>query len=171
MPSLESKTMTIDLNDWNKIKQVFTAAQRANMHANIASVSIDGIPNITPIGTVFLNDDGTGFLFDTFSELLADNLKHNNHVCISAVNSGKIFWLSSLIKGKFQHYPGVRLYAKLSELRPATDEEILRVNTRIQTLKWTKGSQLIWSDFTHVREFGVDSYRWIKYPQMMDDLI
>lgn len=163
--------MTIDLNDWNKIKQVFTAAQKTNMHANIASVSKDTVPNITPIGTVFLNDDATGFLFDSFSQQLADNLKHNNYVCISAVNSGKFFWLSSFIKGKFYHYPGVRLYAKLGELRPATPEEISRVNTRIQALKWTRGSKLIWSDFTHVREFKVEQYRWVKYPQMMDDLI
>ena len=57
--------MVIDTNNWNTIKNVFSKAQQANMHANIASVSRDGIPNITPIGTVFLNDDGTGFLFDT----------------------------------------------------------------------------------------------------------
>ncbi|RGD92617.1 pyridoxamine 5'-phosphate oxidase family protein [Acinetobacter sp. SWAC57] len=147
--------MVIDTNNWNTIKNVFSKAQQANMHANIASVSRDGIPNITPIGTVFLNDDGTGFLFDAFSQQLAENLKQNKNVCISAVNSSKLFWLSSFIKG---------------ELRPATEDEKLRVNARIQSLKWTKGSKLIWSDFTYVREFNVNSYRWIKYPHMMDHL-
>ena len=65
--------MVIDLNNWNAIKDVFSKAQQANMHANIASVSSEGIPNITPIGTVFLNNDGTGFLFDAFSQQLAEN--------------------------------------------------------------------------------------------------
>ena len=162
--------MVIDINNWNTIKNVFSKAQQANMHTNIASVSRDGIPNITPIGTVFLNDDGTGFLFDAFSQQLAENLKQNKNVCISAVNSSKLFWLSSFIKGQFSSYPGVRIYAELGELRPATEDEKLRVNARIQSLKWTKGSKLIWSDFTYVREFNVNSYRWIKYPHMMDHL-
>ncbi len=47
--------MPIDINNWNTIQDVFMQAQKANMHANIASVSNKGIPNITPIGTVFLN--------------------------------------------------------------------------------------------------------------------
>lgn len=93
------------------------------MHANIASVSSEGMPNITPIGTVFLNDDGTGFLFDSFSQKLNENLTHNRKVCISAVNSSKVFWISSLIKGQFSDYPGVRLYGELSDLRHATNEE------------------------------------------------
>ena len=162
--------MNLDLSKWNLIKNLFSKAQKANMHVNIASVSINGIPNITPIGTVFLNDDGTGFLFDSFSKLLAENLQQNNNVCISAVNSSKLFWLSSFIKGQFTSYPGVRLYAELGELRPATEDEKLRVNTRIQALKWTQGSKLIWSDFTHVREFNVNNYRWVKYPNMMNHL-
>ena len=162
--------MVIDLNNWNAIKDVFSKAQQANMHANIASVSSEGIPNITPIGTVFLNNDGTGFLFDAFSQQLAENLTQNKNVCISAVNSSKLFWLSSFIKGQFTSYPGVRLYAELGELRPATEDEKLRVNTRIQALKWTQGSKLIWSDFTHVREFNVNNYRWVKYPNMMNHL-
>ena len=168
---MELIKMDIDLINWNTIKKVFAKAQKSNMHANIASVSKNGMPNIIPIGTVFLNEEGTGFLFDSFSEQLAENLRQNNNVCISAVNSSKCFWLSSFIKGQFDDYPGVRLYAKLGELRPAKNEEKLRVNTRIQSLKWTKGSQLIWSDFTNVREFKVDDYRWIKYPSMMDKLV
>ena len=51
--------MNLDLSKWSLVKNVFSKAQKANMHVNIASVSIEGIPNITPIGTVFLNDDGT----------------------------------------------------------------------------------------------------------------
>ncbi len=92
-------------------------------------------------------------------------------MCISAVNSSKVFWLSSFIRGQFSSYPGVRLYAELGELRVATEDEKLRVNVRIQSLKWTKGSKLIWSDFTHVRDFHVNDYRWIKYPHMMDHLL
>ena len=61
--------MNLDLSKWSLVKNVFSKAQKANMHVNIASVSIEGIPNITPIGTVFLNDDGTGFLLVVFKKL------------------------------------------------------------------------------------------------------
>lgn len=162
--------MDIGLKDWNTIKKVFAKSQSSNMHSNIATVSEKGVPNITPIGTVFLNEDGTGFIFDAYSQQLSENLKLNNNVCISAVNSSKLFWLSSFIKGQFNDYPGVRLYATLGELKLATESEQLLVNNRIRSLKWTKGSKLIWSHFTHVRQFKVHDYRWIQYPKMMNKL-
>ena len=47
------------------------------------------------------------------------------------------------------------------------NEELTQIAKRIQILKWSKGSQLIWSDFTQVRDFTVYSFRWVKYPQIM----
>lgn len=54
----------IDAQTWGQIRHVVAQAQRASMHCSIASVSSEGIPNITPIGTLFLNDSSpTGFFF------------------------------------------------------------------------------------------------------------
>jgi hypothetical protein len=39
----------------------------------------------------------------------------------------------------------VRLYIEIGELRPANKEELAQIAQRIQSLKWTKGSRLIWS--------------------------
>jgi hypothetical protein len=61
----------------------------------------------------------------------------------------------------------VRLYVEIGELRPANKEELAQISQHIQSLKWAKGSQLILSDFTQVRDFSVHSFRWVKYPQMM----
>jgi len=63
------------------------------------------------------------------------------------------------LKGEFSDYPGVRLYVEIGELRPAMNEELTQIAKRIQILKWSKGSQLIWSDFTQVRDFTVYSFR------------
>lgn len=71
-----------------------------------------------------------------------------------------------MFKGKFKHYPGVRLYAEIGSLRPATAEEIEKVESRISTLKWSKGSKLIWSSFHHIRDIKVKDYRWVEYPNM-----
>ncbi|MBP6190434.1 MAG: pyridoxamine 5'-phosphate oxidase family protein [Acinetobacter sp.] len=160
----------ISEKDWKNIRQVFGAAQKASLYSSIATVDSFGQPTITPIGTIFLNDDQTAFFFDTFTEKLSENLKHNSKACIQAVNSGKWFWLSSLIQGNFKDYPGVRLYVEIGELRLATEQEKLAVDKRIKPLQWTKGSQLIWSEFTHVRDIKIYDFRWIKYPKMMNDL-
>ena len=161
----------ISEKDWKSIQQVFDAAQKASLHSSIATVDEFAQPSITPIGTIFLNDDQTAFFFDTFTEKLTENLKHNSKACIQAINSGKWFWLSSLIQGAFKDYPGVRLYVEIGDLRPATEQEKLAVDQRTKPLQWTKGSQFIWSEFTHVRDIKISDFRWIKYPKMMENLI
>lgn len=60
--------------DWKNIQKIFKLAQKTSMHVSIATVDQYGQPNITPIGTVFLNENQTAYLFDTFTEKLAENL-------------------------------------------------------------------------------------------------
>ncbi len=154
---------------WDAIQQVFTQAQASTMHCSIASVNEQGQPHITPIGTVFLRDDQTGYFFDTYTKQFAENVKYNPKVCVMAVNASKGFWLKSLVLGKFATQPAIRLYGEISELRVAKKEEIAAVQKRIRPLKWTKGSRLIWSNFTHVRDIHFTEYRPIKYPNMLPD--
>ncbi len=154
-------------HEWSHIHKVVNDAQKAAMHCSIATVDAQLQPTITPIGTLFLKDNQTGFFFDTYAESFKENLPQNNKACIQAINSSRLFWLKSLLKGQFSDYPGVRLYVEIGELRPATNKELAQISQSIQSLKWTKGSQLIWSDFTQVRDFSVQSFRWVKYPKMM----
>ena len=153
--------------EWQHIGKVMNDAQKAAMHCSIATVDAQLQPTITPIGTLFLRENQSGFFFDTYTESLQQNLPQNSKACIQAVNSSRLFWLKSLFKGPFSDYPGVRLYVEIGDLRLANAEELAQISRRIQSLKWTKGSQLIWSDFTHVRDFTVQSFRWVKYPKMM----
>ena len=158
----------MNLHNWQHIRKVVADAQRAAMHCSIATVDQQLQPTITPIGTLFLHEQGySGFFFDAYSNALEENLAANAKACIQAVNSSRFFWLKSLLKGEFLDYPGVRLYAEIGRLRPASVEESARVNARIKALQWTKGSQKIWSDFTHVRDFKVHGYKWVQYPEMM----
>lgn len=153
---------------WHQIRTVVSHAQRTAMHCSIATVDANMQPSITPIGTVFLHEkDYSGFFFDTYSETLEQNLVLHPQACIQAINCGKLFWLSSLLKGQFSDYPGVRLYVTIGEKRLATDEELNLVQQRIRMLKWTKGAQLIWNDFNQIREFQVHTYKWVEYPHMM----
>jgi len=157
----------MNLQEWQHIRKVVNDAQKSAMHCSIATIDEQLQPTITPIRTLFLRENYSGFFFDTYAESFKENLSQNNKACIQAINSSRLFWLKSLLKGEFSDYPGVRLYVEISALRAANDEELTQISQRIKTLKWTKGSKLIWSDFTQIREFTVQSVRWVKYPKMM----
>lgn len=155
---------------WNEIVKVIGIGQRSSMHCSIASVDDQGTPNITPIGTVFLRGDQTGYFFDTFTSKLASNIEENQNICLMAVNTNSSFWLKSFFKGKFPTPPGVRLYGTVGSLREATEEELKAINKRIKPMSWLKGSKLIWSSFTHVRDIHFNDFRPVQYPKMMEHL-
>jgi uncharacterized protein len=140
------------------------------LYCSIATVGKNGEPNITPIGTVFLRPDQTGFFFDRYTSALASNLLTNNRVCVLAVNSSKTFWLSSLFMGRFSSPPGIRLYGTAGALRPASSEERAQVDSRVRKTRWLKGSRMLWSDLTHVRDLTLTSFRPVSYPVMMDGM-
>ena len=141
--------------DWNKIRQHFKRSYRSNFHVSIASVSSDNRPTVTPIGSLFLNNDQTGFYFEKFPSKLPTYAKINKHICILAVNSNIWFWIKSLYKGKFGNYPAIKLYASLGERRKATEKEKNRLNRRMATTRGFKGHNFLWGDMEYVREIAI----------------
>lgn len=138
--------------DWIQIRKHFNRSFRTNFHVSIASVDKEGNPTVTPIGSLFLNNNQTGFYFEKFTSKLPDNYKHNKNICILGVNSGMFFWLSSLFKGNFKSYPAIKLYGQLGQKRKATDIDIKRLNSRMSSTKWLKGNHYLWGKMDFVRE-------------------
>jgi len=120
------------IKDWQKIRFHFNRSFRSSLHVSIASVDTENNPTITPIGSLFLNNDQTGFYFEKFPSKLPLHAKVNNNVCILAVNSSRWFWLKSLLKGRFENYPALKLYGKLDEKREATEIESNRLEGRMR---------------------------------------
>jgi len=158
------------MEDWLRVKRVLEVGQASTIYCSIATVNPDGVPHITPVGTVFLRNDQTGYFFDHYAESLGKNIDLNPNVCIMAVNSGRLYWLRSLIKGRFVSPPGVRLYGKASAIRPASAEEIEKIESRVKPIQFLKGARTLWSGFTHVRDIEFTSYKPITYPVMMDGM-
>ncbi len=145
--------MNINLKEnWQKIRTHFSTAFAANMHVSIASVNEDNQPTITPIGSLFLNDNQTGFYFEKFAQKLNKNSKTNKNICVLAVNSHKWFWFKSLLKMRFTAYPAVKLYGELGIKRNATEKEYRAFQRRIRQTKRFKGSTYLWQDMSMVRE-------------------
>lgn len=161
--------MNIEEN-WQKIRKVVDRGRASTIYCSLASISEDGIPNVTPIGTVFLNDNPSGYYFDQYTTSLAQNIDRNPNICLMAVDAGKWYWFKSLLRGQFDSPPGVRLYGTAGPRREATADELRLVEARVKPTKWLKGSQLLWSDFTHVRDLQFTTYRPVMYPKMMEGL-
>ncbi|MDT7832245.1 pyridoxamine 5'-phosphate oxidase family protein [Flavobacteriaceae bacterium S356] len=163
--------MKIDLTkDWIKVKTHFRKCIEANMHVVVASVDASNIPTVTPIGSMFLNDDQTGFYFEKYATKLNKNSKTNGHVCLLAVNNGKRFWLKSLFKGNFDAYPGIKLYGELGEKRDATEGEMRAFQRRVRYTKMLKGHQYLWKEMNMVREIKFTKAEKINLGKMTNHL-
>jgi hypothetical protein len=145
--------MKINLEEnWQKIRIHFRKSFGANMHVSIASVDENHQPTITPIGSLFLNNNQTGFYFEKFATKLNINSKTNKSICVLVVNSDKWFWLKSLFKMSFSVYPAIKLYGELGIKREATEKEYRAFQKRIRKTKRLKGSNYLWKDMSMVRE-------------------
>lgn len=168
----------ISENDWETITRVFRKALVGSYHYAIASVNEDGSPHVTPIGSLFLREDKTGFYFEKFPKKLPHNLKYNQNVCILAVNSKLLFWLRTLLRGEFFTPPGIRLIGTMGERRRATEEEVKLFLNRLKSLlplfsglvTKSKGYKLLWGDLKYVREIQFTSFETIEFGSMTSGL-
>ena len=153
-------------SNWDKIRLHFNKSFRSNFHVSIASVTSDNIPTVTPVGSLFLNNDQTGFYFEKYPTKLPMYSKINKKICVLAVNSNRWFWINSLFKGRFSSYPGIKLYGKLGGKRKATEIDIKRLNRRMKMTKGMKGHKYLWGSMTIVREITFTKAQQINLGEM-----
>ena len=151
---------------WKTIQKLFQDAYDSSTHYAVATVKEDGTPHITPIGSLILRDDHTGYYFEEFPDGLPKNLKKNQRVCVLAINSSKSFWLKSFIRGKFPTPPGVRLWGNAGKKRLATPDELKEWHKRIEKAKPLKGYDLLWKDMKYVRDITFNSFEPVNCGEM-----
>ena len=138
--------------DWSTIRKHFNQCFQMNLHVAIASVDIANNPTVTPIGSLFLNSDQTGFYFEKYPSKLPKHAKANKNICLLAVNSSKWFWLKSLFRNRFKSHPGIKLYGVLGDKREATTIEMSRLRKRMRATNGLKGNAYLWGDMKMIRE-------------------
>ena len=154
--------------DWKTIRKHFNKSFSQNLFIPIASVDADNIPTVTPIGSLFLNDNQTGFYFEKYPTKLPVNGKTNTNICALAVNSSKWFWLKSLYKGKFNTNPGIKLYGQLGECRKASDKELNRLDRRMKITNGLKGNTYLWKNMEYVRDITFTKVETINLGEMTE---
>ena len=145
--------MTLE-QQWPQIRSVFEQATTLL----IASVSSDGYPHVTPIGSLYLRDDCTGYYLERFPVGLVKNLEHDDRVEAFALNGKPGTWLSALVRGRFREVPGGRLRGRAGARREATAEERERWARKVHRLRWTKGHGLLWGDMRHARDIRFEAF-------------
>lgn len=143
--------MNIESN-WGAIRSMFTRAFSSSLHYAMASTTPDGLPHVTPIGSLILRKPGHGIYFEQFTRKMPSYFAENNNVCVLAVRSGLLFWLTSLLRGRFPAPPAIRLYGTVGPSRPATDEELSLWDRRVGKLRFTKGHAMMWATMRTVRD-------------------
>jgi hypothetical protein len=160
----------IPVDKWKLIRPVFDNAFKSCRHISMATVNADGSPRITPIGSLILRDDPTGYFFDEYCTKTRENIARNPKVCFLAVNANQPFWVKSLIRGKFSEPPAVRLMGTISALREATPDEIAAFHKRVAFARPTKGYELMWSRMHLVCDVEFDSFEPVNCGKMTNGL-
>ena len=137
---------------WHEIRQVCNDAFRSSLHYSIASVTEDGTPHVTPIGSLLLCEPGHAIYFEEFTRHMPHNFSHNAKVCVLAVNSGRWFWLKALLRGRFSDPPAIRLHGTVGAPRAATPEEADLWGRRVRRFRRTRGYAIMWAHMTTVRD-------------------
>jgi predicted pyridoxine 5'-phosphate oxidase superfamily flavin-nucleotide-binding protein len=137
-----------------KVRPLFSQS----VFCSVATVNEDGAPHVTPIGSVVLKDKASGWFFQKFTRNIPKNAETCELATLMAVNDGKWFWLKSLLKGRFNQPPAMRIRVRLGKLRDATEAETARFQRRVKPFKWTRGHALMWQDMAQVREFEILEY-------------
>jgi hypothetical protein len=60
--------------DWQTIKKLFRHSFTSSFHYAISTVTENGEPHVTPIGSLILGAPGHGFYFEEFPSRLPRNL-------------------------------------------------------------------------------------------------
>ena len=157
-------------NHWKTIQLVFQEARGSSLHYAVATVNEDGTPHITPITSLFLRDDKTGFYFDEFPVHMSRNLERNPRICILAVNSDLNFSIKSFLAGKYETPPAVRLMGSVGKKREGTEEEIAQWQNHVKLAHGTKGYDLMWKHMRMVRDIQFDSFEPVLMGEMTQDL-
>jgi hypothetical protein len=155
---------------WKTIQMVFQESRGSATYYAIATVNADGSPHITPIASLFLCEDRTGFYFDEFPVHMSRNLERDPRVCILAVNSDPTLAIKSFLAGKYETPPAVRLMGSAGKKRQATEAEIAMWQDHIKIARGTKGHDILWKNMRMVRDIQFDSFEPVLMGEMTQDL-
>lgn len=149
---------------WTQIREVF----KSSPFAVFGTVNEDGSPQVTPIGSVYLNrEEPRGYFLERFPRRLSENLDARPDFMLLAVNPRLTFWLGSLIRGRFTGPPAVRLVGRAAPRRPVRQQERAAFTRRVRPVSWTRGYAHLWADFETARDLEFTHFTTVNLGPMV----
>ena len=158
-------------NKWDEIIEIVNKSFYSSYYFSIATVTDDGTPHLTPIGSLMLGKNRNGILFEKYSVNIGNHIKTNNKICVMAVNVGLTKMLKGVIFKKLREPLGIRLWGTAGEKREATIEEVEGLHRRIQSalpfiggkIRHLNGYKKLWGDMKYVREIEFARYEFVRF--------
>jgi len=165
--------MAISDQQWRNICKFFCNSTHATAspvlpYCAFSTVNEDGPPRIAPYTSLILGENKQGFYFDELSQHTSSNLERDQRVCVLIVKNSKWFWIKTVIFGRFDHPPGIRLMGIVGKKREATPQEVKAFKKPLRSLKFFKGYEPIWGFMKHGREIQFDAFEPVKCPTMTE---
>jgi hypothetical protein len=159
--------MSTDMQtNWPWIVKLFEQGLVKTGFYAFATVGPDGSPHMAPYGSLVLNDNCSGYYCDVFPNQMAQNLIENQNICVMATNFGMWYWLKGLFLGRFDHWPGIRLYGTAGKIRRAEPGEVEKFRVRVKHFKLLKGYNLLWKNIHNVRDIHFTHFQPIRLGTM-----
>jgi len=165
--------MAISDQQWSNILKFFGNYTHATAspiipYCAFSTVNEDGSPRVAPYTSLILRENKQGFYFDELSHHTSSNLERDQRICVLIVKNNKWFWIKTVVFGRFDHPPGVRLMGTVGKKREATEQEINAFKRPLRSLKLFKGYEPIWGFMKHGREIYFDAFTPVKCRTMTE---
>lgn len=159
--------MAISDQQWKNILKFFgkftnATSSPALPYCAFSTVNKDGSPRIAPYTSLILGDNKQGFYFDELSSHTSANLEKDQRICVLIVINSRWFWIKTVIWGRFDHPPGVRLIGEVGKKREATKNEIAAFKNPLKALRFFKGYEPIWGFMKQGREIHFNDFEPVK---------
>jgi len=130
-----------------------------------ATVSSDGSPQITPIGSVYLDPvEPKGYYHPIFTSRLRRNLGEDGRFELLLLDLRARTWLPVLLRGRFDSLVAVRLRGRaVGPRRAATSDEVERWQRRVHSVRWSRAYNLLWKDARYVQELAFDGHVPVRF--------
>jgi hypothetical protein len=154
--------------EWQVVRRVFQDGFATSMHFAVATVSEDGGPRVTPIGSVVLAEPGRGYYVESYAVGLQRDLARDPRLCVMAVNTSRWEMLRALFLGRATRPFGVRLHGTAGERREATPQEVERFLRRVRRFRFLRGHRLLWGKLRTVRDVQFHAIEPVRIPPLGD---
>jgi hypothetical protein len=162
----KEKIMDISGKNWEQIRKFWGGESRVTPsilpYCVFATTDEDGSPRMAPYSSLMLGENRQGFYFDHFSGHLSQNLERDQRIWVLLLKSKKRFWMKTLLFGRFDHAPAIRLMGTVGKKREATMQEVNAFQKPLKKMKLLKGYQPFWGIYKQGREINFESFETVN---------